>query len=165
MLSKSNSTNMTFRKVLKYRIFASIILVLAGLKSVSIVLLNQVDNLQSLTSKFGIELTYLDFMKGFYTVFGLALIVVGKVIFFKSLILLRDAEKFKKAEIKYTDERNRFISSLTFSTASYIFLVALAIAIVAFGMINLTVFRTLACTLVFYLAILSLVYTVVRTRH
>ncbi len=165
MFLNSNSGNIPFKKALIIKIWVSVVIILIGLKCVLLVLLNQVGNLQSLTSKFGINLVNLSFMQGFYTVFGCALIVAGISIIIRNVVLLKSDEKFKKAEIEYIDERNQFIRSVTFNTTSYIFLVALAFAIVISGMFNSIVFLTLLGTFIVYLLLLLITYFVYKSKY
>ncbi|MEL4106138.1 hypothetical protein AAFA46_04760 [Oscillospiraceae bacterium WX1] len=165
MLFKSNIGKMPYKKVLKIQMIIHVVLILIGLKCLLLVLLNQVGNLQSLTSKFGIALINLSFMQGFYSGFGAALIIAGIVLFIRSVILLSNGEKFQKSEINYLDERNRFIKSITFSTTSYIFLIALTFAVVISGMFNLVVFLTLLTTLFAYFFLLLSTYLIMKVKY
>jgi hypothetical protein len=165
MLLKSNLGGMPYRKALKIKIGVSMVLILVGLKCLLLVLLNQVGDLQSLTSTFGIDLVNLDFMQGFYSGFGCGLIVVGIVYIVRTVTLLKNEEKYKKAEIEYMDERNRFIRSLTFNTTSAIFLVALSFGIVISGMFNSIVFVTLLGTFAIYLLLLLSTFLVFRSKY
>lgn len=115
MFLKSNIGSIPFKKVLKIRILVSVVIILIGLKCILLVLLNQVGDLQSLTSKFGVDLVNLKFMQGFYSAFGFVLIAAGISIIIRNVVLLKSDEKFKKAEINNFDERNRYISGVTFN--------------------------------------------------
>lgn len=165
MILESSFGKVSFRKVLKIRLFISIVIFLGGLKSLLIVLLNQVENLQSLTSKFGIHLVNFEFMKSFYTGFGFVLIALSVNRIVKNLRLLKNINKFKNAEIKHLDERSRFISNTTFSITSQIFVAILTLAVVISGMFNSIVFLTLLCTLIVYLKFLLITYLIVRTKY
>src|SRR5665647_3934750 len=110
----------SFRNAVKLGLFIGIMFVLVGIKSISLVILSQIGDLNSMTSRFGIEFVNLDFMKDFYIGFGLALIAVGIFMIFRNVNLLKKPEKFKISEINYLDERNRFIKSMTFNSTSYI---------------------------------------------
>ena len=165
MFIKSNFGSMSFIKTIKLKIWASVFVILIGLKCLMLVLLNQVGDLQSLTSKFEVDLVNLSFMQGFYTAFGCALIAAGIAIIIRNVVLLKNDEKFKKAEINYIDERNRFIKSLTFNTTSYIFLVALAFAVVISGMFNSIVFVTLLGTFFIYLILLLTTYMIYKSKY
>ena len=165
MFLKSNIGSIPFKKVLKIRILVSVVIILIGLKCILLVLLNQVGDLQSLTSKFGVDLVNFNFMQGFYSGFGCALIVASILIIIRNVVLLKSDEKFRKAEIDYIDERNRFIRSVTFNTTSYIFLVALAFAIVISGMFNSIVFVTLFCTFVSYVILLLTTYLIYKSKY
>ena len=103
----------SFRNAVKLGLFIGIMFVLVGIKSISLVILSQIGDLNSMTSRFGIEFVNLDFMKDFYIGFGLALIAVGIFMIFRNVNLLKKPEKFKISEINYLDERNRFIKSMT----------------------------------------------------
>lgn len=165
MLLKSKLGNIPYRKALKIKMWASVIIIMIGLKGLLLVLLNQVGDLDSLTSPFGITLVNFDFMQGFYTGFGCGLIAVGVAIILRSAALLRNVEKYKKAEIEYMDERNRFIRSLTFNTTSSVFLIALAFGVMISGMFNLIVFVTLLGTFVVYLLLLLTTFLVFRSKY
>lgn len=165
MSIKSSIEKTPFRKAIIVKIWVSVVIILIGLKCILLVLLNQVGDLQSLTSKFGVDLVNFDFMQGFYSGFGCALIVASISIIIRNVVLLKNEEKLKKAEITYFDERNRFISGVTFSATSYIFLVALAFAIVISGMFNSVVFITLLGTFVGYLILLLTTYMIYRSKY
>ena len=156
---------MPFKKAIQIRIGVCVVIILIGLKCILLVLLNQVGELQSMISKFGVDLVNFDFMQGFYSGFGCALIVAGIYIIIRNVVLLRNEEKFKKAEINYFDERNRFISGITFNTTSYIFLVTLAFAIVISGMFNSIVFITLLGTFTVYIILLLTTYLIYRSKY
>jgi len=165
MFAKSNSVIASFKRTLVIGIWLSIFIIFIGLKCLMLVLLDQVGDLQSLTSKFGIVLVNLSFMKGFYTGFGCALIVVGITMIIRNALLLKNGEKYRKAEINYLDERNRFIRSTTLNSASYVFLIALAFAIVISGMFDSVVFVTLLGTFSVYLIILLMSYLICRAKY
>lgn len=165
MSIKSNIEKTPFKKAIRIKIGVCAVMILIGLKCILLVLLNQVGDLQSLTSKFGIHLVNFDFMQGFYSGFGGALIVASISIIIRNVVLLKNDEKFKKAEINYFDERNRFISSITFNTTSYIFLVALAFAIVIAGTFNSIVFVTLLSTFAVYLICLLTTYLIYKSKY
>jgi len=165
MLLKAVTSNMSFRKAIAVRICLSVIIIFTGIKSVFLVLLDQVVSLKSLTSPFGISIVNLESMKGFYTGFGIALIAVGIITIIKSVRLLKNPVKFKKAEIDFGDERNKFMANATFRATSIIFLVALSIAVIASGMFNPIVFVTLLCTFAVYMLILLGVYCIVQINH
>lgn len=165
MLLKSNIGQAPFRKAIKIRMWVSVIFILIGLKCILLVLLNQVGELQSLTANFGIDLVNISFMEGFYTGFGSALIIASICIIIKNIMLLKNEEKFKKAEIEYIDERNQFIRDITFSTTSYIFMVILAFAVVISGMFNAIVFVTLLVMFFIYALLLLLTYLIYNTKY
>ena len=165
MLLKSTVSNMTYHKSLKIKIGASVVIILIGLRCLLLVLLNQVGDLKSLTSTFGINLVNLDFMQGFYSGFGCGLIVVGIATIVRSVMLLKNKEKYKIAEIEYMDERNRFIRSLTLNTTSSLFLIALAFGVAISGMFHLIVFLTLLATFVVYLLLLLITFLVFRSKY
>jgi hypothetical protein len=104
MSIKSNIEKVPFKKAIKIKIGVCAVMILIGLKCILLVLLNQVGYLQSLTSKFGVELVNFDFMQGFYSGFGCALIVAGIFLIIRNVMLLKNDEKFKKAEINYLDK-------------------------------------------------------------
>jgi hypothetical protein len=165
MLQKSNSGDMSFKKVIKIKILVSVFIILVGLKCLLLVFLNQIGDLQSLTSKFGIDLVNFNFMQGFYTWFGCVLIVAGVAIIAGNAVLLKEPEKFKKAEIDYFDERNQLIRIITVNTTSCIFIVALTFAIVISGMFNSIVFVALLGAFFVYLLILFSSYMIIRTKY
>ena len=165
MLQKHNNRDMSFKKVIKIKILVSVFIILVGLKCLLLVLLNQVGDLQSLTSKFGIDLVNFNFMQGIYAGFGFMLIAVGVAMIARNAELLKKPEKFKKAEIDYLDERNQLIRSVTVNTTSCIFIVALAFAIVISGMFNSIVFVALIGTFFMYLLILFTSYLIIKVKY
>lgn len=164
-MMKSNFGNTSFRKVLKIQMWVGALIIFVGLKCFLLVLLNQVGTLESITSTFGIHLVNLSFMEGFYTGFGCALMGAGIGVIIRNLQMIKNQEKYKRAEINFLDERNRFIKSVTFSTTSSIFLVGLAFAIVVAGMFNSVVFVTLLGTFFSLLVLLVGTYFFVRSRY
>jgi len=164
-MMKSSFGNMPFSKVLKIRMWVGAFIILVGLKCFLLVLLNQVGKLESLTSTFGVHLVNLNFMEGFYTGFGCALMGAGIGLIIRNLKLIKNQEKFKRAEISFLDERNRLIKSMTYSTTFSIFLVGLAFAIVVAGMFNSVVFVTLLGTFFALLLLLIGTYLLVRSKY
>ena len=165
MLQKHNNRDMSFKKVIKIKILVSVFIILVGLKCLLLVFLNQVGDLQSLTSKFGIDLVNFNFMQGFYAWFGSVLIALGVAIIVGNAVLLKKPEKFKKAEIDYFDERNQLIKIVTVNTTSYVFIVALTFAIVVSGMFNSIVFVSLLGTFFVYLLILFTSYLIIKAKY
>lgn len=164
-MMKSGFGNTSFRKVLKIQMWVGALIIFVGLKCFLLVLLNQVGTLESITSNFGIHLVNLSFMEGFYTGFGCALMGAGIALIARNLRLIKNEEKYKRAEIGFLDERNRFIKSATLSTTSSIFIVGLAFAIVVAGMFNSVVFVTLLGTFFSLLVLLVGTYLLVKSKY
>lgn len=127
--------NITFEKKVKWTIRASIAIALLGVLTVV------------LWTVFSTQEADLGFSEGFYVGLGGGLIGAGTVTLIKNLCLLRNKERFHKAEIEFLDERNRFISRRVWSTGGFSFGVLLYLAVIVAGLCDLTVFATLLCTL------------------
>lgn len=149
MLIKANISNMPFKKVVKVRLWISCLFLILGLASVILSKIRPNN----------------DFINGFYLGFGGGVSAVGLVGLIINKRLLRNEEKFKKAEIEYNDERNRYIFSRTFTIATCICLTIIYLAMIAAGFINLIVFKTLFCVLAMYLLVLFITYFVIRSKH
>lgn len=149
MLLKTNISNMPFKKVVKIRLWVFRVFFFLGLASV---ILSKIYSIN-------------DFIAGFYLGFGGGVSAVGLVGLIINKRLLRNEEKFKKAEIEHNDERNQYIFSKTFTISSCINLTAIYLAMVVAGFINLTVFKTLLCVLGAYLLVLFITYFVIRAKY
>ncbi|GEM_PF-1962628 len=149
MLLKTNISNMPFKKVVKIRLWVFRVFFFLGLASVILSKIYPIN----------------DFIAGFYLGFGGGVSAVGLVGLIINKRLLRNEEKFKKAEIEHNDERNQYIFSKTFTISSCISLTAIYLAMVVAGFINLTVFKTLFCVLGAYLLVLFITYFVIRAKY
>lgn len=103
MLLKTNISNMPFKKVVKIRLWVFRVFFFLGLASVILSKIYPIN----------------DFIAGFYLGFGGGVSAVGLVGLIINKRLLRNEEKFKKAEIEHNDERNQYIFSKTFTISSW----------------------------------------------
>lgn len=145
---KFDLTNIPYRKKLIIGNILSVIIILAGIFSLvlSIIMKNNVS----------------DFQNGFYCGTGGGLIGAGIVTIIRNTILLRNKEKFRKAEIKEKDERNRFIIQKAWSISGIIGMFLLYISVVIAGAYNSIVFITLLSTLCLYFLILIITMLVLQ---
>lgn len=102
------------------------------------------------------------FLSGFYAGTGCALAGIGLVNIVKNSILLRNTEKFKKAELAFQDERNRFITSKAGSICSFIMIFLLYSGTIAAGPLNMTVFFTLLVVLAVLCLVLLVCYGIMK---
>lgn len=145
---KFDLTNIPYIKKLIIGNILSVIIILAGIFSLvlSIIMKNNVS----------------DFQNGFYCGTGGGLIGAGIVTIIRNTILLRNKEKFRKAEIKEKDERNRFIIQKAWSISGIIGMFLLYISVVIAGAYNSIVFITLLSTLCLYFLILIITMLVLQ---
>ena len=106
-----------------------------------------------------------DFMSGYYTGFGAALLVVGIVMAIRSWMLLRDPDKMREAEIKANDERSLYITAKAASYALPCSIIAMAIALCVAGLYSETVFFTLLAVFFAYMVIALICHLVVSRRY
>ncbi|SFC87645.1 hypothetical protein [Clostridium uliginosum] len=151
-LSKFNLHNISFKEKIILRIILSIIFILCGIFSISIVIFMKINELKYTN----------DFSSGFYIGTGGGLIGAGIATIIKNNIYLKNEDKFKKAEIQDNDERNRFILQKTLSISAFIFALLLYIAILLSGIYNFVVLITLLCSLAVFSIILLIVNLVLK---
>lgn len=82
---------------------------------------------------------------------GFCIGILGSIIFdmAKYIVALKDESKLKKLYINENDERNKYINAKIGSSGMRIMLAVLAGCTVISGFINMTIFITLFCVLVF----------------
>lgn len=149
---KFDLTNIPYRKKLIIGNILSVIIILAGIFSLVLSIIMKNNNLNNIS----------DFQNGFYCGTGGGLIGAGIVTIIRNTILLRNKEKFRKAEIKEKDERNRFIIQKAWSISGIIGMFLLYISVVIAGAYNSIVFITLLSTLCLYFLILIITMLVLQ---
>jgi peptidoglycan/LPS O-acetylase OafA/YrhL len=148
LVNKLGFENMEFGKKVKLRIWFSAVLIVLGALTVGAI--------------FYYGLIGADFSSGFYFGLGFGLICAGIATIIKNMIYLKNAEKFKAAEIAYKDERNRYISNKTWSVSALIMLFLIYLAVVIAGSYNMMVFFTLLAVLGVFGLVLLIVQTVLK---
>ena len=98
-----------------------------------------------------------DFVRGFYSGAGSGMTVVGVVFFIRALWLLKNPKARHAAKIMETDERQKYITMRTFSTASMVCFWLTVVAIVISAPLNFTVFVTLLAE--FFLSVIVVLVT------
>lgn len=141
----------SFRKKLIIGNIISFILVLLGMAAIGLTLYT-VGN--------GIKVD--DFAKGFYRGTGGGLIGAGTITIIINLYTMNNDKKFKEAEIKYRDERNKIILQKTAAVSFFICLFASYVGILILGLINEYIFNTLLVVFGIQGIILFVVYIVMN---
>lgn len=103
-----------------------------------------------------------DFLAGFYSGTGGALLCVGLVTAIWNIILASNEEKRSKVEIQEKDERNLFINTRTGYLSFYITLYLLYVGSLVAGFLNLAVFITLLSVTALMVVVMLIVYFVYR---
>lgn len=137
LISRINFSNTSYKNKVIIKNFISIGIVLLGIASLTL----------SICMKMGIINSINDFSNGFYTGTGGGLIGAGIATIIKNVILLRNEEKLKKAEIESNDERNKLIGQKTLSISAIIGFFIIYICLIISGFYNEVVFSTLLCCL------------------
>lgn len=105
-----------------------------------------------------------DFQEGFYFGVAIGVIIVSMIIKCRIKKILNDDKKFKEEEIKYNDERNRFISDKSAITSFVIIMVSLYISLVISGFLNMIVFATLLSVIAFCAGVFFVVYFIMDKK-
>jgi hypothetical protein len=142
---------MDFRKKVNMRIWFSVLLILLGAVSIGIVYF------------FGLFGT--SFRAGFYFGLGAGLIGAGTATIIRNVIYLKNASKFKAAEIADKDERNRFIINRTWSLSAAIMLFLIYMAVIVGGILDITIFFTLLAVLGAFVLVLLIVQIVLKKLY
>jgi len=148
LINKLGYKNTEFRKKIKLRIWFSAALIVLGALTVSAV--------------YYFGLFGKDFTSGFYFGLGFGLMGAGIATILKNLRYLKNADRFKAAETADQDERNRYITSRTWSVSAFIMLVLIYIAIIITGIYNVVVFSTLLVVLGAFFLVLLIVKTTLK---
>ena len=106
-----------------------------------------------------------DFIDGFYSGTGVGFIVMGAILFFYSLLLPKNPEKYKKREIKYADERNQYIYTMSGNISFYISMLIIYIAAIVAGFYNLTIFVVLISIIILMFIIFVLSYLIIKALN
>jgi hypothetical protein len=106
-----------------------------------------------------------DFISGFYSGTGGGLMVFGAFITLYYAILPKKQVKYKKCEIAYADERNRFIGTMSGNISFYISMVIFYIAAVIAGFFNITVLVVLLGVIVLMFIVLALSYIIIKASY
>lgn len=80
-----------------------------------------------------------EFISGFYSSFGIALIAAGCVFIAKNVRYLKNPSLRKKQEVAETDERNRLLGLRCWAYAGYSMFLMLYMGILVSGFISMTV--------------------------
>jgi len=129
---------MNIEKKIKLRMIYCVILVVLG--AVSLYVGNFVV----------VNLSDAEYLSGYYTGFGLAVIASGIITIVQKILLLRNPEKLKAREIYESDERNKMIGLKTWSWAGYAMFILLYIAQMVAGLFNVVIMNTLLVVLAIF---------------
>ncbi|MBQ4536536.1 MAG: hypothetical protein II994_02825 [Lachnospiraceae bacterium] len=130
--------NINVEKRLKTRILYCVLLILLGIASL-IISMGDV-----------LPLKISEYVTGFYTGIGFALIASGILTIVRNVRILKDPALLKERSIYENDERNRMISLKTWSYAGYAMFILLYAGMLVAAFISELVLNTLLVTLGVY---------------
>lgn len=138
-----------FEKRCKLRIKTGIGVALLGMISIGIIFL----------TKGNFPVLYLaedsrEFISGFYSSLGVALIAAGFIIVVKNIRYLKNPSLRKKQEVAETDERNRLLGLRCWAYAGYTMFLVLYIGVLVSGFISTTILMVLEAIIVLYALLL-----------
>lgn len=102
------------------------------------------------------------FQSGFYNGAFAGFMAGGLITLIRNVILLKNEEKYKKAEILEMDERNRFIGSMAWACTAYISFFVLFIALIITALFNEVIFSTLLIVFLGFAAIMLIVRFILK---
>lgn len=104
-----------------------------------------------------------DFMSGYYSTLGLALMAAGAALIIKNMRYLKDPERLKKREVAENDERNRLLGLRSWAYAGYAMFLVLYVGMLVSGFISMTVMMVLQAVIAAY-ALMLLLFRILLTR-
>lgn len=112
-----------------------------------------------LLSKGGLPVMYLEegareFISGYYTTLGVALMAAGAALIIKNRKYLKNPELLKKREVVENDERNRLLGLRCWAYTGYAMFLVLYVAVLISGFISATVMVVLQVVIGVYALIL-----------
>lgn len=105
-----------------------------------------------------------DFLSGFYTGIGSALIAIGLVFIMKIKNILKNEKKLKEKRLEEQDERNQMILQRAMSLTAKAIIVIAYIGLLISGIFNLIVFYTLFVIILVYIVIFALSHMYYKTK-
>ena len=136
------TTDKDYKKVLKKRMYLFYIMMALGTITLAISFIFSNGKYDYLP----------DFLSGFYTGIGAALITIGLIFIIKIKNILKDEKKLKEKRLEEQDERNQMITQKAIYSAAIILNILAYIGLMIAGIFNLVVFWTLWIVLVVFLA-------------
>jgi len=144
-----------FRKKIMIRIWLSALIAVLGAITLGIIYSNNLFQSD--------EIGHLDnFTRGFYFGMGFGLVGAGIATIIKSVMYLKNKEKYKAAEIQDKDERNRFIGLKTGTLSAFIMFFTIYAATIVSGIYNVVVFCTLLSVLGAFAVVMFIVSIVLK---
>jgi len=135
------TTDKDYKEVLKKRISLLYIVVILGVTTIAISFIFSNGKYDYLP----------DFLSGFYTGIGAALITIGLIFIIKIKNILKDEKKLKEKRLEEQDERNQMITQKSIYSAAIILNILAYIGLMIAGIFNLVVFWTLWIVLVVFM--------------
>ncbi|WP_346937883.1 hypothetical protein [uncultured Clostridium sp.] len=141
VIMSNATTDKDYKEVLKKRISLLYIVIILGVATLAISFIFS-------TGKYD----YLpDFLNGFYTGIGAALITIGLIFIIKIKKILKDEKKLKEKRLEEQDERNQMITQKAIYSAAIILNILAYIGLMIAGIFNLVVFWTLWIVIVVFM--------------
>jgi len=118
------NTNEEYREILKNRMIIMSIISIIGIITIAL----------AFATKFYLNTSINDNIRGAYLGIGMGLFVSGIVLWIKNRLLLNNDEKLKESRINNTDERIQEISRKSFKIAGIVMLIALYLTAIIGGL-------------------------------
>ncbi|GAA0772332.1 hypothetical protein GCM10008908_18370 [Clostridium subterminale] len=135
------TTDKDYKKVLKKRFSLLYIVVILGVATIAISFIFSNGKYDYLP----------DFLNGFYTGIGAALITIGLIFIIKIKNILKDEKKLKEKRLEEQDERNQMITQKAIYSSAIILNILVYIGLMISGIFNLAIFWTLWIVLVVFM--------------
>lgn len=108
-----------------------------------------------------------DYTQGFFWGFSVSLIVACSINLVKLIRCMKNPDKFQKAYIEYTDERNMFVLMKSYFYSAYIFMMLMALTAVIVNFLGMSpdISRTLAGCIGVFATILAITYRIIKSKY
>lgn len=110
-----------------------------------------------------LEESFRDFMTGYYTTLGIALMAAGAGMILKNMRYLKNPELLRKREVEENDERNRLLGLRCWAYTGYAMFLILYVGVLVGGFISMTVLVVLQAVIGVY-AVMLLIFKVLLSR-
>lgn len=144
--TSSAKNNEEYKQVIKSRMNVMIGFIILGIITSSL----------GFTAEFYLDTSINEHMLGVYSGVGIALFIMGIILWIKNRFLLNNEEKLKESRLSNTDERIKEISNKSLKAAAYVMLITLYVTALIGGLF----YPILAEVLMFISCIFLLSYVI-----